>query len=49
LRDEDINFSFPQLAHHPDKKPHLFLRNGVYPNFQTMQPPGYPAWATVKG
>jgi hypothetical protein len=25
-----------------NKKPHLFLRNGVYLNFQTMQPPGYP-------
>jgi len=22
-------------------KPHLFLRNGVYSNFQTMQPPRY--------
>jgi hypothetical protein len=24
-----------------NKKPQLFLRNGVYPDFQTIQPPGY--------
>jgi hypothetical protein len=32
-----------------NKKPHLFFRNGVYSNFQTMQPPGYPDRVKVKG
>jgi len=39
----------PDWVYIRKEKPHLFLRNGVYSNLQTIQPPGYPDWVMAMG